>query len=854
MNTDPDPDPRDLAPSEEHSDSRYLQVTPAIGRIGRYTLLRKLGQGGMGMVYLAEQTEPVQRQVAVKLVRADIEDRLVLARFETERQTLALMTHPGIARVFDAGTSEDGRSYFVMEYFPGTPVTVYCNEHRLTLRERLDLFLEVCQAVQHAHEKAIIHRDLKPSNILVAEQDGRARVKVIDFGIARALEGRSDESLTAHDAILGSPAYISPEQLHQGSKCADVRSDVFSLGVILYELLVGSSPFRRAGGQSLSTLLNVLILEPAPPSQAISAGADAAGHAARLSTTASELCRRLRGDLDQIVLKALAKEPEHRYASARELAADIQRHFDHRPVTAAHPGTAYRLKKFVRRHRVGVLVAGLTVVALLVAIAGLSIGLRQARQAEAAARRAEAKARQEADKAKAINEFLERMMAAANPWAQGKEVKVREVLDAAAGEIDSKLGGQPEVAASVRLTLGRTYMMLGLLKEGEAQLRPALDQHRKLLGERHPKTIENSGELVFCLTKLGRDEEAAALGRQALETARASLGPDHLLTLRIVGWLAIAYHRQEKYSQAESLYRQRVAAGERQTGLAKTEALNSQHNLVWLLINQQRFLEAEPIARRVLELSTQLNGRDYPLTLLARRHHVFLLAEKEDHTADAEYQALIDDHRRLLGPLHPDTISIRSIYAGFLLSDKRYPEAETLIREVLENRRRLFGDRSLSVFLSTRDLGEVLRMTGRPAEASALLTPALERFGRIIPENHPALIRCRILLALSICDLGRPAEADTRLRQILAQLRPSSPGVDVLLPALAARGETLLRLGRREQAEAVWQEAFAIGERHRYGPNKAAVALARLAGRKPPLPGAADILGRLQPTVSDHKP
>jgi len=838
----PDSD-REPSVSPNDADAQALEASSAIGQIGRYTLIRKLGQGGMGMVYLAEQTEPIHRQVALKLVRTGLEDPQILARFEAERQTMALMTHPGIARVFDAGTSPDGRPYFVMEYFPGLPITRYCNAHRLPLRQRLDLFLEVCEAVQHAHEKAVIHRDLKPSNILVAEQDGRARVKVIDFGIARALAEHPGETLTAHDAILGSPAYISPEQLRQGSKCADVRSDVFSLGVVLYELLAGASPFRCRDA-SLSTLINVLTLEPPPPSRVLEDGGEEAGFAEMLSATAGELSRRLRGDLDAIVLKALDKTPEHRYASALELAGDIRRHFEHRPVSAAHPGTAYRLAKFARRHRALVFSAALVLLALLAGVVGLAVGLRRAREAEATARR-------EADKAKAINEFMQQMLGAADPWKQGKEVKVREVLDAAAREIPTRLSEQPEVEASVRLALGRTYYMLGSLKEGHEQLRDAYAMHQQLLGARDPKTIENAAELVFCLTKLGRDEEAVALGELTLATAREALGPDHPLTLRAMGWLAVACHRTYDYPRAEKLYRERVATAGRIGGKEPTEALTSLHNLVWLLINQERFEEAAPIARRVLEGSLRAHGPEYPLTILARRHHVRLLVVAGAPSAEAEFDALIADHRRLFGPLHPDTINLLGQKGSYLMGQDRYSEAVNSFRETLELKRRVFSETHASYFLTLNQLGEALRWTGQSGPADALLSPALAPMARAIGELNPITLESRVTLALLASDLGRPAQAEAKLRQLLALGGlPAARAEDLRIQMYCALGEVLLHQDRLDEAEQAWRQALAIEENRAHGRPEGRAALARLARRQPELRGAQVLLARHGPTTA----
>jgi len=346
-------------------------------QIGPYVIIDTLGQGGMGVVYLAEQTAPIRRRVALKLIRAGRESHQVIARFNAERQALALMDHPNIASVFDAGSTDDGRPYFVMEYVPGLPITEFCDTHRLSTRARLELFQQVCAAVQHAHQKGIIHRDLKPSNVLVMDQDGRPLPKVIDFGVARATEQRLRERslVTEHGVLIGTPEYMSPEQAGPNADNVDTRTDIYSLGVVLYELLVSGLPFtsaelRRAGLAEIHRIVRES--EPRKPSTKLGElGALASGVAEKRQTTVSTLARELRGDLDWIALKAIEKEPARRYASASELSADISRHFEHEPVEAGPPTTSYRIRKFMLRHRGAVAAVAITflVAALVVSTA-----------------------------------------------------------------------------------------------------------------------------------------------------------------------------------------------------------------------------------------------------------------------------------------------------------------------------------------------------------------------------------------------------------------------------------------------------------------------------------------------------
>ena len=363
---------------------------------GRYTLLEVLGEGGMGTVYRAEQTQPVKRQVALKLIKIGMDSRAVLARFDAERQALALMDHPNIARVYDGGTTEAGQPFFVMELVQGVPITEYCDQQRLPVRARLELFVAVCQAVQHAHQKGIIHRDLKPGNVMVTEVDGRPTPKVIDFGVAKATEFKlTDQSLGDTGAIVGTPTYMSPEQADPSSMDIDTRTDVYALGVILYELLAGSPPidakqFKR--GAILEMLRMVREVDPPRPSTKVSTAEALPSIAASRGIDPEHLKRALQGDLDWIVMKALEKDRTRRYETANGFAADILRHLANEPVLAAPPSRAYRLRKFVRKNRGGVIAASLVLLALVGGMAGTTLGLFEARRQEGravAAHRAE---------------------------------------------------------------------------------------------------------------------------------------------------------------------------------------------------------------------------------------------------------------------------------------------------------------------------------------------------------------------------------------------------------------------------------------------------------------------------------
>jgi serine/threonine protein kinase/tetratricopeptide (TPR) repeat protein len=672
-----------LSPQQSGANEPDTEVTHAAGPveatvgtvIGPYHMVQLIGRGGMGEVWLAEQKEPVRRRVAVKLIKAGMDTREVVARFEAERQALALMDHPAIAKVFDGGSTPLGRPYFVMEYVTGIPITAYCDQHKLTTPQRLELFVRVCEGVQHAHQKAIIHRDLKPSNILVSEVDGKPLPRIIDFGVAKATSQRltADTMFTRFGDIVGTPGYMSPEQADSSGDDIDTRSDVYSLGVVLYELLVGALPldFRNV---PFEQVLHRLREEDAPyPSTRLrTLGEQSSVTAQNRGTDPAKLARQLRGDVDLITLKALEKHRSRRYTSASDLAADIQRHLKDEPISARPKSASYQLQKFARRHKA--LVAGVAAV-FAVLIAGIIVSTREAtlaRRAEQVAtternRAVGEKQRADAESAaaKAVNDFLQNdLLAQASAATQSgprakpdPDLKVRTALDRAAARIAGKLDRQPEVEAAIRETIGQTYMDLGLYPEGRTQLERALELHRRVLGADNPKTLKTISRLGTTAFLQGKFPEAEALFGQTLNIQRRVLGPEHPDTLASMNSLANVYYSQGKYARAESLHSQTLEIERRVLGPEHPETLKSTNNLAIVYSLQGKYAQAEELFSQTLEIDRRVLGPEHPATLGAM-HDLANVYQAQGKYAQAEAldsQAL-EIERRVLGPEHPGTL------------------------------------------------------------------------------------------------------------------------------------------------------------------------------------------------------
>ncbi len=709
--------------------------------IGRYKILEKVGEGGFGAVYVAEQREPVKRRVALKIIKLGMDTRQVVARFEAERQALALMDHPNIAKVLDAGATDTGRPFFAMELVRGIKFTEYCDQNKLSTEQRLGLFTKICQAIQHAHQKGIIHRDIKPSNILVTLHDGEPVPKVIDFGIAKATQGElTDKTVyTQFQQFIGTPAYMSPEQAEMSGLDVDTRSDIYSLGVLLYELLTGRTPFDQkqlmdAGLDGMRRMIREE--EPVRPSTRVGSlpGEERTTTASRRHTEPLKLVSLLRGDLDWIVMRCLEKDRTRRYDTANGLAMDIQRYLNNEPIVARPPSKFYQFRKLVRRNKLAFAAASALGTALLLGALISTWQAIRAGRAEAAARSGWEAATRARRQAEVMNRFLRSMLEQATPDESASEEMRKAMADVLKRstpklEHDPEIARQPEVEAELRLNFGNFYFKLGLLNEAEENLRRALTLRREVLGPNHTNTLVAQEKLAWLLVGgVRKFDEGESLSRETWLARKNVLGPDHPDTLDSMDTYGTALTNQRKLDEAEKIYRQCLKDRERILGSDHFDTLTTKGNLAGAIAEAGRWLEAEPMIREVNQKRKEKGLEDNSESFAGVCNlamNLFLqgrLKEADEMLAEGRLRA-----RRVLLPEHPWTLHLQHVSARVLAEMGRLDEAEDLARQTLEVRQRKMP-RHEGTGRTMLILGRVLVEKNKLDEAEPLLRAALNLF------------------------------------------------------------------------------------------------------------------------------